>query len=196
MTTTANPTGSTHVDPAELQQRLGTDTPPRLLDVRTPAEFATAHIPGSYNVPLDTLREHRDELRRHLDSDVVLVCRSGGRARQAEQVLAGAGLPGLSVLSGGMSGWEATGAAVTRGRDRWDIERQVRFAAGALVLGSVLGSIALPRLKWLAAAIGTGLAVAGATGTCAMGSLLGRMPWNRDSSYDVDAVLGALSDGR
>lgn len=35
-----------------------------------------------------------------------------------------------------------------------------------------------------------------ATGTCAMGNLLARMPWNRDNSYDVDAVLDALSDGR
>jgi rhodanese-related sulfurtransferase len=73
---------------------------PRVLDVRTPAEFETAHIPGSHNVPLDLLREHRTELTRHLDDDVVLVCRSGARATQAERALGEAGAPGLSVLEG------------------------------------------------------------------------------------------------
>ena len=53
---------------------------PRVLDVRNPAEFRTVHIPGSCNVPLDLLREHRGELSRHLDQDVVLICRSGARA--------------------------------------------------------------------------------------------------------------------
>jgi rhodanese-related sulfurtransferase len=187
---------NTHVESAELQRLLASVNPPRLLDVRTPVEFAAAHIPGAYNVPLDTLREHREELRRHLDADLVLVCRSGARARQAEQVLAATGLPGLSVLSGGLSGWEAAGAPVNRGRDRWDLERQVRFAAGSLVLGGVLGSIAVPRLKWLAGAIGAGLVFAGVTGTCGMGMLLARMPWNRDRSYDIEAVLTALSEGR
>ena len=37
----------------------------RVLDVRTPAEFETSHIPGAHNVPLDTLHEHREELERH-----------------------------------------------------------------------------------------------------------------------------------
>jgi rhodanese-related sulfurtransferase len=63
------------IDVATLRSRLDEDAP-RILDVRTPAEFETAHIPGSYNVPLDLLREHRDELARHIDEDVVLVCRS------------------------------------------------------------------------------------------------------------------------
>jgi len=38
---------------------------------------------GAYNLPLDLLREHRDEIRAHLDDHVVLVCRSGQRAAQA-----------------------------------------------------------------------------------------------------------------
>ena len=71
-----------------------------MIDVRTPAEFAAVHIPGSYNVPLDLLSEHRDELRRHLDTDVVLVCRSGQRAERAERTLAATGLSGVHVLPG------------------------------------------------------------------------------------------------
>ena len=51
------------IDIAALRSRIEED-PPRILDVHTPAEFETAHIPGSCNVPLGLLREHRDELAR------------------------------------------------------------------------------------------------------------------------------------
>lgn len=75
------------LDVATLRDWLDARDVPRVLDVRTAAEFRTVHIPGSYNVPLDLLREHRGELSPHLDQDVVLVCRSGARAGQAETLL-------------------------------------------------------------------------------------------------------------
>ncbi|MFP5373140.1 MAG: rhodanese-like domain-containing protein, partial [Actinomycetes bacterium] len=68
------------LDAAALHHLITTGAGPRLIDVRTPGEFEAAHIPGSYNVPLDVLREHRDELAARLDEQVVLVCRSGQRA--------------------------------------------------------------------------------------------------------------------
>lgn len=196
MTTTPTPTTAlaTHIDVATLRERLTTEETPRILDVRTPAEFDTAHIPGSYNVPLDLLREHRKELSRHLDKDVVLVCRSGARATQAEHALTQTGLTGLAVLEGGMVGWEAAGGPVNRGRETWDLERQVRFTAGSLVATSVIGSMLTPRMKWVAAAIGTGLVGAAVTNTCAMGMALSKMPWNRGSDTpDIDAVIRALT---
>lgn len=193
MTTTA--TQARRLDAQTLQERLATDDAPRVLDVRTPAEFETAHIPGAYNVPLDTLREHRTELRRHLDDDVVLVCRSGARAAQAEEALAGVGLPGLRVLDGGMMAWESSGAPVNRGRETWELERQVRLVAGGLVAAGVLGSVKVPALKWVAGAIGAGLTGAALTNTCAMGMALSKMPWNRTASpCDVDELVAALSD--
>ncbi len=72
------------IDPAQLRSLLRSGRPPRLLDVRTPAEYQTAHIPGAYNVPLDLLREHREDIVKHLDQDVVLVCRSRQRAAHGE----------------------------------------------------------------------------------------------------------------
>jgi len=193
MTTTA--TQARRLDVQTLQERLATDTAPRVLDVRTPAEFETSHIPGAYNVPLDTLREHRAELRRHLDEDVVLVCRSGARAAQAEEALAGAGLPGLRVLDGGMVAWESAGAPVNRGRETWELERQVRLVAGTVVAAGVLGSVKVPALKWVAGAIGAGLTGAALTNTCAMGMALAKMPWNRTASpCDVDELVAALSE--
>ena len=191
MSTTATTTRT--IDVATLRSRLD-DGAPRILDVRTPAEFETAHIPGAYNVPLDLLREHRDELAAHLDEEVVLVCRSGARAGQAEQALGQVGLAGLRVLEGGMVGWEQAGAPVNRGRQTWDLERQVRLVAGSLVAASVAGSAAKPRLKWLGAAVGAGLATAAVTNTCAMGMALTKMPWNRRTEdVDVADVLRALS---
>ena len=189
-------TTSRSIDATTLKERLESHEV-RLLDVRTPAEYETAHIPGSYNVPLAQLREQRDELSRHLDSEVVLICRSGARAGQAEQTLAAAGLPGLRVLEGGMAAWEATGAPVNRGRQTWGLERQVRLVAGGLVASSVVGSTLAPRMKWLAGAVGTGLVVAALTNTCAMGAALSRLPWNRGAQpVDMREVLGALAEGR
>ncbi|MFE9959995.1 rhodanese-like domain-containing protein [Micromonospora sp. NPDC005299] len=184
------------IDATTLRELIGSGRAPRLLDVRTPAEFETVHIPGSYNVPLDLLKEHRAELRDHLDDTVVLVCHSGARATQAEQALAGVGLPSLTVLGGGITAWQAAGVPIKRGRQRWDLERQVRLVAGAIVLASVLGSVFAPQLKWVAGLIGAGLTVAAVTNTCAMGMLLGRLPYNRGASCDLDAVLGQLREAR
>jgi rhodanese-related sulfurtransferase len=183
------------LDAHALRELIDSDSAPRVLDVRTPAEFETAHIPGSYNVPLDNLKEHRTELRRHLDEDVVLVCRSGARATQAEKALAEVGLPGLHVLEGGMVAWEGSGAPVNRGRQTWELERQVRLVAGSLVAASVFGSAAAPRLKWLAAGVGSGLVFAAVSNTCAMGTLLSKMPWNKQAvSCDMDQVVKALAE--
>lgn len=192
--TSSRPTATVPValDAAALAEWLGSERAPRLLDVRTPAEFETAHIPGSYNVPLDLLREHSDELRRHLDDDVVLVCRSGARASQAEGLLEATRLPNVHVLTGGVAAWEQAGGALSRGGESWELERQVRFAAGSIVLLSVLASLVLPWAIWIAAFIGAGLVVAALTNTCAMGMLLARLPHNRRNSPDIEAVLGEL----
>jgi rhodanese-related sulfurtransferase len=189
--TTAN--GPATVDAGTLRNLLATGRGPRMLDVRTPAEFETAHIPGSYNVPLDLLREHGTELRTHLDDEVVLVCRSGARATRAEQTLTQAGLPNVKILDGGMLAWQAAGAPVNRGRPRWDLERQVRLLAGSIVLASVLGSLVVPGLQWLAALTGAGLAVAALTNTCLMGMLLAKLPYNRGGAgCDLNTIVGQL----
>jgi rhodanese-related sulfurtransferase len=184
-------------DAAALAEWMASPDAPRVLDVRSPAEFEALHIPGSYNVPLDTLREHREEIRQHLETDVVLVCRSGQRAAQAEQALAELGMPNLHVLDGGILGWERSGAEVRRGRQRWDLERQVRLVAGSLVLLSVLLSLLVPAAVAVAGFVGAGLTVAALTNTCAMGAALSRLPWNRTaSSCDTDALIAQLAGAR
>lgn len=167
-----------------------------LLDVRSPAEFESVHIPGSYNVPLDRLSEHRDELRSALKDPVILVCRSGMRARQAEQALAAAGLSRLHVLDGGLSAWESAGKPVKRGQQKWSLERQVRGVAGALVLAGAVGGLTVwPPLTLLAAAVGGGLTFSAITDTCGMAILLSKLPYNRGATCDIRDVVTRLEVG-
>ncbi len=165
-----------------------------VVDVRSPAEVESVHIPSSYNVPLDQIAEHREEFHG-VGEPIVLVCRSGTRARQAEALLQAAGVPRLHVLDGGMTAWEQAGLPAVRGRDRWSLERQVRAIAGGLVVAGVLGSLLLWQpLIYLALFVGAGLLFAGVTDTCAMGLLLMRLPYNRGATCNVANVLARLKD--
>lgn len=167
-----------------------------VLDVRTPAEFESAHIPGSYNVPLDLLPEHDEELAAAIGAPVVLVCRSGARARQAEQTLrtSPVELPRLHVLDGGVGAWEAAGLPLNRGAARWSMERQVRGVAGGIALAGALGGLLLWRpLAAIAAGIGGGLLVSALTDTCTMAKILGKLPYNQGASCDIDRVITDLS---
>lgn len=179
---------------AELHERLESSTALRIVDVRTPAEFETSHIPGSYNVPLDVLDEHSREIVQLLggDREAVLVCRSGQRSTRAQKLLRNAGLNGGRVLEKGILDWEGQGFSVDRGAQRWDLERQVRLVAGSVVLSSVLGSVVVPRLKWLAAGIGGGLTYAALSNTCAMATVLSKLPYNRGATLDAETVLSRL----
>lgn len=136
-----------------------------VVDVRTPAEFETAHIPGSFRVGLDEVRGDVPAVAMALPASAVVVCRNGARAQQACQALAAAGRDDLRILEGGILAWERAGEAVERGRQRWDLERQVRLAAGSLVLS-----------------------FASVTNRCAMGSLLARLAYNRGGVADTRAI--------
>lgn len=110
------PTAPTISSPG-LRDLLESSGSSRVLDVRTPGEFETAHISGSLNVPLDLLDKHIDEIAAQLDPDhdVVLVCRSGQRSTKAHELLRITGLTGGRVLENGLIDWEGRGFAVDRG---------------------------------------------------------------------------------
>ena len=89
------------ISTAQLRQLRQQDPLIRVLDVRTGGEFDGLHIPGSYNVPLDTLGEHAHDLA-DVEHPVVLVCKSGARASQAHAKLTTAGKQRLHLLDGGI----------------------------------------------------------------------------------------------
>lgn len=187
--TTSDPT---FIDAVWLRERDASDVDVTIVDVRTPGEFDTAHIPGALNVPLDMVQRHGVKIADAKPSSVVLVCASGQRAQTCEKVLRESGLDDVRVLRGGMSQWQASGGDVERGRERWAMDRQVRLVAGSIVLSSILASVAVPRAKWLAGAIGAGLTFSAVSNTCAMATMLAKLPYNRvdaDPSVDLDRLV-------
>jgi rhodanese-related sulfurtransferase len=184
------------LDADELAQLLHERPETRLLDVRTAGEFATEHVAGAYNVPLDALGEHGAEIRTTVDAPVVLVCRSGQRARRAEESLRASGMRNLHVLDGGMAAWIAAGRPVRRGVPRMSLERQVRIGAGALAAtGGFLAMFVHPLFAVIPACVGSGLVFAGLTDVCAMGLLIAKLPYNRPARGDVPAAVRALVAG-
>jgi rhodanese-related sulfurtransferase len=189
-------TDDTTLHPEDLARLRESDEQVRVIDVRTPGEFAGRHIPGSYNVPLPDLAGHRRELAL-ATAPVVLVCESGRRATMAEQQLRDGGFDRVHVLEGGVAAWEARDLPLVRsgGVDApWALERQVRLVAGGLVATSVAASVVWPPARYAAGAIGAGLVFAAVTDTCAMGMLLSRLPYNRArGGCDLPTVATALT---
>jgi rhodanese-related sulfurtransferase len=184
------------VDVAQLQLLLRDRPDVRLLDVRTPGEYESMHIRGAYNVPLDTLGEHADEIRATVNEPVVLICQSGNRARQAETALTECTMPNLHVLEGGMAAWQAAGYPVERVGRRLSLERQVRIVAGALAMAGALLALAVnPLFALVPAFVGGGLLFAGVTDTCGMAMMLSRLSYNRPAHCDVPAMVEALKRG-
>lgn len=178
-------------DVRQVRELVARDADVALLDVRSPAEFETVHIPGSVNIPLDQLDSQLTALADR-GRPLVLVCRSGARATQAQTKLAGVGCVNATVLDGGVLAWEQAGGPVNRGQQKWDLERQVRLVAGGLVLTFVLASIVVPPLRYLAGAVGAGLVFAALSNTCAMGNLLSKLPYNRGARCDVSRSMARL----
>ena len=169
----------------ELQNLISKDAKTTLLDVRTPAEFESAHIDGSINIPLNQLdpagflknNNHPNERK------IYLLCQRGARAQHAAKLFENKSLGNAVVVDGGVSAWIEAGYKVIEGKTRViSLERQVRIAAGSLVLLGVLFSIFVhPAFIWLSAVVGAGLINAGITDWCGMGLLLARLPWNQNS---------------
>jgi rhodanese-related sulfurtransferase len=180
------------IDTAQLRQLMQQDPLVRVLDVRTGGEFDGVHIPGSFNVPLDTLGEHARDLA-DVEHPVVLICKSGARASQAHAKLTTAGKQRLHLLDGGMDAWEAAGGDVVRSStDTWALDRQVRFVAGTIALVAILVSIVVPKAKWLAGGVAFGLSFSAATNTCAMGNVLSKLPYNQSDDCDIAGVIDEL----
>ena len=168
-----------------------------VIDVRSPAEYETAHIVGSYNVPLNLLGEHAAQLAARLDRKVVLVCQSGTRAAEAQRRLAGVGATDLHVFGGGVPAYAAAGGEVVRGRARWSLERQVRLVAGSLVVAGVGAGLRAPKAVLLAGGVGAGLTLSALTDTCTMGRILAALPHNRSvRERSVAEVIEGLPERR
>ncbi len=171
------------ISPRELQDKVNAGQSVDLVDVRTPVEFREARVEYARNVPLDQL-DPAAEAAAADGKTLYVICRTGNRARQAGEKLLAAGCDPVVNVEGGTRAWEESGLPLVRpeGSGPIALERQVRIAAGSLVLvGVVLGALVHPFWIGLSAFVGAGLLFAGITDTCGMGMLLARMPWNNRS---------------
>ena len=170
------------ITPGELEGLQQQGRIVELIDVRTPVEYREVHAKAARLVPLDGLDPEAVMRSRNGPEDHPLytICRSGDRGRQAAERFHAAGYTNVVNVEGGTLAWEQAGLAVVRGRKSMSLERQVRIAAGSLVvIGTALGAFVHPAFLGLSAFVGAGLVFAGVTDTCGMGMMLARMPWNR-----------------
>jgi rhodanese-related sulfurtransferase len=190
---TTDPTALTDLTAEQVHGRLAELA---VVDVRTPGEYAAGHVPGAHNVPLDRLDEAVDALRKAaVRRDLVLVCGSGARSARAQRRLADQGVEAAN-LAGGTDAWSLLGHDLHRGagaRPVWAMERQVRLAAGSLVLAGLLAGRRWPAARRLSAAVAGGLVFSAVTDTCGMARVLAALPHNRAGASGLAATLAALT---
>ncbi|MFI8291435.1 rhodanese-like domain-containing protein [Streptomyces sp. NPDC085614] len=188
-------TTPTALTTSQATHRLGEYT---VIDVRTPGEYASGHIPGAHNIPLDRVEEAAHALRSAAERvPLLIVCASGARSARGCVQLAALGIDATN-LDGGTGAWAAAGHPVERpagARTTWSMDRQVRLAAGTLVLLGFLAGLAWPPAHWLSGLVAAGLVFSGATNACGMAALLARLPHNRAprDAVGFEATLRALT---
>ena len=169
------------IEPRELAALCKEGKEIDLIDVRTPVEYREVHVEIARNVPLDRLDPAALMQARNgsTSGPLYFICRSGSRGQQACQKFVEAGFSNVVNVEGGTMACVEAGLPVVRGTKAISLERQVRIAAGSLVLLGAALSFVHPAFIGLLAFVGAGLVFAGITDTCGMGMILARMPWNQ-----------------
>lgn len=186
------------ISPRDFQRLRDAGEEPRLVDVRTPAEFRSGHIPGARSMPLDALVPERLSAAPGSGTDrtLYLTCHSGQRALQAAERLRTAGVRRVALIEGGTEAWRQAGLPLVHPArpPALSLEQQVNITLGSLIMLKVVFGFTLHELFFVAAAlIGAGLVITGVTRWCGMARLLARMPWNRTSAATAP---GPESPGR
>jgi len=156
-----------------------------IVDVREPDEHARERIAGAKSVPLSSLTAA--SIAALGSKSVVVHCKSGRRSADAAMRCAELTSRGISVanLRGGIDAWKAQGLPtfVDTMRPRMSVMQQTQLVIGIGVLvGTALGTAVHPWLLAIPAIMGAGLIVAGATGTCGLAVVIGKMPWNKGTN--------------
>ncbi len=91
----------------DLLAQIQTNNPPLILDVRTPKEYNTGHIPGAVNIHYRELGDRLDEISAVKNSNIVVYCERGIRAKIAKLTLQKAGFKSILYLEGDISKWRS-----------------------------------------------------------------------------------------
>ncbi len=94
----------------ELTKQAGVVT----LDVRTPGEFASGHLPNAVNMDVESATFAQQVSELDPDTTYAVYCRSGNRSKTAMQQMSDAGIDNAQDLDGGIVAWEAQGLPVVQ----------------------------------------------------------------------------------
>ncbi|HTG81851.1 MAG TPA: rhodanese-like domain-containing protein [Geobacteraceae bacterium] len=183
------------ISPVELAEYFESGKKIDLIDVCTPAEYRGMHVESACNIPLETLdpASVMQARNRPTEEPLYVICRTGNRGKQASEKFLSAGFANVVNVEGGIKACVEAGLPVVQGKKVLSLDRQVRITVGSIVvLGIALGWLVHPAFFGLSAFMGAGLIYAGISDTCALASLLARMPWNR-LNYPANAECPCIT---
>lgn len=177
------PAGIAEITPAQAQQWLNNGEAV-LIDVRETDEHTREHIRGAQLLPLSRFAAGQAAAFAKPGQKIVFHCKGGKRSADACRLAVSLAGPGRSIysLTGGIEGWKSAGlpVEVNTSVSGISVMRQVQLVIGLAVLtGSALAWFVHPGFIGIPAFFGAGLTFAGASGTCALATIMGKMPWNR-----------------
>lgn len=161
-----------------------------ILDVREKEEFEAEYIPDSICCPLSQFDLLAPGILKNIkESEVVIMCRSGNRAKMAINELKkfDVNQDQFKVFEGGILNWKSLGKEVVGKGSIFPIMRQVQIVASSMIFIAFIASRFVTHdFVYLALFVGFGLALAGYTGFCPMVYILQKMPWNNKKGNKQD----------
>ncbi len=97
--------GGKKITPQDLISLTNQDAA-KLIDLRSPNEFADGHITGSINIPYADIEDRLHEIKLQEGKSLVLICDSGSQSANAGEVLNKSGYQNTVILSGGIGAWK------------------------------------------------------------------------------------------
>jgi rhodanese-related sulfurtransferase len=159
----------------ELDGLLKKDAKIQRIDVRSQSEFKAEHIDGFVNVPLNVV----DSVKLTMEDPVIVICQHGIRSKKAAEILANLGYNVMHV-AGGVSQWKTKFTTIKGEKQPISIFRQVQILVGFFIVLSALLALTISvNFVVIGLFLGIGLFISGVTNTCALGRLLGWLPWNK-----------------
>jgi len=102
----------------DLFERVNSDEPPLLIDVRSPGEYdgGYGHLPNARSIPVLELKSHFEDLEPFKEKEIVTMCPGGGMSLVAVEILTEAGFEDVKSLKGGTDQWHQSGHPTTRSK--------------------------------------------------------------------------------
>jgi rhodanese-related sulfurtransferase len=104
----------------ELYERVKSDQPPLLIDIRTVEDYngtgysKYGHIPNARLIPMLELESKLGDLEEYKEKEIVTMCPGGGLSLAAVDVMREAGFKDVKSLKGGTDAWHRKGYPTTK----------------------------------------------------------------------------------